>query len=469
MEPHNVFINNIADRQYDWSSSMHWMECFPDIIIAFSNTGQIFYINNAGIELLGYQLLELKNMDMAMWMDKEYKTEFDRHLVNETLHDFICKMWRKDGSICYVSWSSFKLKEIKALFISGKDVTNVIHIHQKKLAKDHLLQALIDNSFDLLALTDENGNYKFVSQSLTQLFGYGEQELLGKNCFDYIHPDDLPRILEQFHVLLYQDKKIHVPPYRFKSAGGDWLWMEAIVTNQLSHPDLQGVVVSVRDITPRMVAEEKVKDMQLLQALMEGEEKERSRIARDLHDGIAGMIAAAKMHFSSLSSTISSILESKGYVQGMDLLENASIQVRRTSHNLMPEILLENGLEKAIDRYCTSISNRSLQLLFIPLGNINRFNAGFELALYRIVQELINNIIRHSKATQALVQLSQNQNILTLSVEDNGDGFLTENITDGTGLGSIRKRVNALTGHLEICSQINKGTQVYLEFELRNL
>ena len=181
------------------------------------------------------------------------------------------------------------------------------------------------------------------------------------------------------------------------------------------------------------------------------------------------MIAAAKMHFSSLSSTISPILESKGYVQGMDLLENASIQVRRTSHNLMPEILLENGLEKAIDRYCTSISNRSLQLLFIPLGNINRFNAGFELALYRIVQELINNIIRHSKATQALLQLSQNQNILTLSVEDNGDGFLTENITDGTGLGSIRKRVNALTGHLEICSQINKGTQVYLEFELRNL
>jgi PAS domain S-box-containing protein len=298
------------------------------------------------------------------------------------------------------------------------------------------------------------------------LFGYQEGALLGKNCFDFIHPEDLPRIREQFSVLLCHNKKIQVPPYRFRKADGEWLWMEAIVSNQLNHPDIQGVVVSVRDIHQQVIAEGKVKEMQLLQALMEGEEKERSRIARDLHDGIAGMIAAAKMHFSALSSKVSHVLENRSYIQGMDLLEHASAQVRRTSHNLMPEIVLENGLAKALERYCANVSNDSLQLVFLSVGEIERHTTGFDLALYRIAQELIHNIIRHSKATQALVQLTQNDNMLTLSIEDNGNGFSTHIITEGTGLGSIRKRVEAMKGQLEISSERNKGTQVYLEFAL---
>ena len=101
---------------------------------------------------------------------------------------------------------------------------------------------------------------------------------------------------------------------------------------------------------------------------------------------------------------------------------------------------------------------------YFSVGNIERFSPNFELSLYRIVQELINNIIRHSGANSALVQLSRHTNILSLTIEDNGKGFKTTGKMKGTGLQSVKKRVEAMNGQMEIISEPGKGTSVYLEF-----
>jgi signal transduction histidine kinase len=252
----------------------------------------------------------------------------------------------------------------------------------------------------------------------------------------------------------------------FQDGAGNWRWMEAIVTNQLNHPDIKAIVVSCRDVTPQINAESRLKEMQLLEALVEGEEKERSRIARDLHDEVLGMIAAAKMQFSALIEKKPDLYELKEYIQGMELLQAGALQVRKTSHNLMPEILLENGLDEAISRYCRNISNDKLNMEYFSVGNIERFSPNFELSLYRIVQELINNIVRHSSANSALVQLSRHTNILSLTIEDNGKGFKTTDQMNGTGLQSVKKRVEAMNGQMEIISEPGKGTSVYLEFGL---
>lgn len=211
------------------------------------------------------------------------------------------------------------------------------------------------------------------------------------------------------------------------------------------------------------------KELQLLQALMQGEERERSRIAKDLHDGVAGMLAATKMHFSSISDD-EDLVNAEGYQQGMKLLNEATKEIRKTSHNLMPEVLLQHGLDEALRRYCQSVNNRkSLQIIYDSWGDINRYTDGFELSVYRIVQELVNNIIKHSQATQAMVQVSEQDHLLSVSIEDNGVGFREDEATDGMGLRSLRARVSALNGKIDIQTSEQNGVCAYLEFEIAAL
>ena len=209
------------------------------------------------------------------------------------------------------------------------------------------------------------------------------------------------------------------------------------------------------------------KEIQLLQAVMQGEEKERSRIAKDLHDGVAGMLAAVKMHFKSIAMHVGGVLKTEGYQQGIQLLDEASQEVRKTSHNLMPEVLLQHGLDEAVRRYCNNVTNSSkLMVQYYPIGEIGRFIDSFELSVYRIVQELLNNIVKHSKASEAIVQITHQSGLLSITIEDNGIGLPKEGQQkDGIGLKSLQSRVKAMNGKIEFDSTSGQGLNAYLEFE----
>ncbi len=210
------------------------------------------------------------------------------------------------------------------------------------------------------------------------------------------------------------------------------------------------------------------KEIQLLQALMQGEEKERSRIAKDLHDGVAGMLAAVKMHLSTEEKE--QPVQSKGYKKALELLNEATIEVRKTSHNLMPEVLLQHGLDTALRRYCNNISSASLQVHYYFIGEEQRYVDSFELSVYRIVQELLNNIFKHSKATEASVQLSIQDNVLSISIEDNGIGFPKQPAqAGGMGLDSLKHRIHALNGNIELNAETGSGVNAYLEFATEGL
>jgi signal transduction histidine kinase len=213
------------------------------------------------------------------------------------------------------------------------------------------------------------------------------------------------------------------------------------------------------------------KEIHLLQAVMQGEEKERSRIAKDLHDGVAGMLAAVKMHFNSIALHVGGVLQTEGYQQGIRLLDEASHEVRKTSHNLMPEVLLQHGLEEAIRRYCNNVTNSSkLVVQYDSIGELGRFVDGFELSVYRIVQELLNNIVKHSRASEAIVQVTYQAKLLSITIEDNGIGLSKDDRQkDGIGLKSLQTRVKAMNGKIEFDSTAGQGLNAYLEFETAGL
>ncbi|WEK37888.1 MAG: sensor histidine kinase [Candidatus Pseudobacter hemicellulosilyticus] len=198
---------------------------------------------------------------------------------------------------------------------------------------------------------------------------------------------------------------------------------------------------------------------ELLQARLRGEEEERSRTAKELHDGVGSILSAAKMHLYTLQPPAAA-----GYDKAVSLMESAIQEVRNISHNMSPEIVLEEGLEYAVKSYCARISHPGLDIEQYTVGTIPRLSAGLELLVYRIIQEAVNNIIKHAEATQAIVQLSYDAPVLMVTIEDNGIGFDPEKLQrKGIGLSNLPARVRLFNGHYQIVSSPGEGTTVSVE------
>jgi signal transduction histidine kinase len=203
-----------------------------------------------------------------------------------------------------------------------------------------------------------------------------------------------------------------------------------------------------------------------MKSIMNGEEKERTRMGRELHDSIMVQFSVVKMNLSTfLGANPSSGAPELRKI--LDQLDGATSSLRNTAHSLMPDLLLQEGLVGALDYfvdYCRS--NTSIDIELLHYGSIPRFDIEFELSLYRIIQELLQNIMKHAQATHAIVQLSFMDHYLSVVVEDNGKGISPNktNARDGLGLKSIEARVKAVNGRMSIESQEGNGLGVHLEF-----
>jgi two-component system NarL family sensor kinase len=212
------------------------------------------------------------------------------------------------------------------------------------------------------------------------------------------------------------------------------------------------------------------KEITNLQAKVEGEEQERSRIAHELHDGIVSQLLSLKLKINALQAP------SKPNIAHYELndvaiqLNEATQDLRRTAHNLMPNLLLQQGLALSVAALCEKIkSNTKLEVTFMAYGILPRLSQDTELALYRMVQELTQNVLKHAQATQLLVQLTCQDHLLTITIEDNGKGIpVTELIftEKHTGLSHIKKKVALLGGQIDIKSKMGQQTTIYIEFEM---
>lgn len=208
-----------------------------------------------------------------------------------------------------------------------------------------------------------------------------------------------------------------------------------------------------------------------LKAQVKGEERERSRLALELHDGIASQLWAIKLNVETMQQA-----PADEYNKKLDMiyqqLDNATQEVRKTAHNLLPDLLLQHGLSTALVSICDKINaGSSINVNFQEYGIIPRMNEEIELSLYRMIQELIQNVLKHaSGASHLLIQVSCMNNLLNITIEDNGAGFSMDELNKkGIGLHNIEKRVSILGGHFDIRSIPGRGTTAYLEFDIQHL
>ena len=203
--------------------------------------------------------------------------------------------------------------------------------------------------------------------------------------------------------------------------------------------------------------------IRILNATLDGKETERKQIAETLHDSVSALLSSANLHLQACKKIF------KGPIpvevdKSQDIIHEASQKIRDLSHTLVSSILLKFGLAYAIKDMAEKYSNSQLEILY-ETQNIQRYDQDFEIKLHNIIQELINNTLKHSEATTASILLVENDEKLLLSIKDNGKGFdkLQVPKKDGLGINQIDARIHMMKGKFDIKSENNKGTLVTIE------
>jgi signal transduction histidine kinase len=203
------------------------------------------------------------------------------------------------------------------------------------------------------------------------------------------------------------------------------------------------------------------KNEEISQALFKGQTIERKRVAVELHDNLSGLLSAIKMSFAAINTKNYTEKEKEIYLGLKDMMNNAYTEVRNISHNIMPEELERIGLQATIDNLIKKLNtSNQIQFTFCDLVK-KRLDSKFELNLYSITLEIINNIIKHSKATSAKITLEAVNDSVRLKAKDNGIGVGNE-ITNGQGMKNMKTRVQALNGDMDIKAENQTGTEIII-------
>ena len=203
-------------------------------------------------------------------------------------------------------------------------------------------------------------------------------------------------------------------------------------------------------------------------AVIEAEENERGRIAKELHDGLGQLLSSAKLNVAATEESVS-----KGDLPliktSMQLIDEAVSEVRSISHNLMPIALSKRGLKIALEDLAEKINNsNSIKVILIINDLENIISKSTEVTIYRVIQEILNNALKHSKATEIHIELMAQTKTLSLNISDNGSGFDTRKIKESKGIGwvNIFSRLSLINGKIKVNSSKESGTHLSIQIPL---
>jgi len=355
-------------------------------------------------------------------------------------------------------------KEQEIMLLEQTKQLKIGHQTIEELNKERFTK-LIEHSSDITCIIDKMGKMNFVSPSITRIMGYSKNELLGSNVFDYIHPNDVQLARDNFFINYKKSDEDEYNVYRFKTNKGEYKFLRTMHSLHFDTANINGIIINAQDITKLIEFENENKI-----AIIKAEERERQRISQDLHDGLGQKISAADMYVNSLNEEFKNQLDEETYnvfQMGKKMLNEAANEARLMSYNIMPPSLLQYGLDGAIGGLIKNYQFVNDKMKFHYKSNIEgkRFDENIELAIFRTVQELVNNSIKHAQASLVEISLNRVENELKIKVTDDGVGFV-ENSKLGLGLLSISQRADVLGGTSSFKSETSKGAQVSVSFPI---
>ncbi|HYK21189.1 MAG TPA: PAS domain S-box protein, partial [Pyrinomonadaceae bacterium] len=331
---------------------------------------------------------------------------------------------------------------------------------------------LFENARDAIYVHDLKGNYIRVNRAAERLSGYTREEIIGHNFAEFLPSEQVRQVRDNFCLKLTQQSQT---TYECDVITKDGRRVPVEVSSRAIYENgvLVGVQGTARDITERKLAQDALQ--MFSRQLIEAQEDERRRIARELHDQIGQVLTAVKMNLYTVQKVYNSS-EAGSYVRdNIEAVDEALRLVRDLSVDLRPAMLDDLGLVTAlrwyVDRY-TKRTGLDVEVI-IGLADPNqRFPRDLETACFRIAQEALTNIVRHAHATRIWLQLAKEKDVLLLSVKDNGKGFDPRSLRKRAprratlGLISMQERAHVAGGTIEIESTASQGTEVRVTLPL---
>ncbi len=320
---------------------------------------------------------------------------------------------------------------------------------------------LFDSTGDDIFVTDIEENIVEVNHAACESLGYTREELLAMKISEIKSPKYRDFVSENRKIIY--EKGSHHFESEHVTKNGHLLQVE-FTSRLVSYGNEKLILSIVRNISERRELER-----QILSAVIRGEERERQRFAREMHDGLGPLLSTIKLYVNELDSTGLSSKERKDIVsQSNELIDEAVHSTRTISNNLMPTVIHSYGLVKAVQAFCEKVNKtKQLNIRFETENIHTRLDSNLELILFRVISELINNTMKHAKAQNVYILLIQHIDKLSLYFKDDGVGFIVDEIiqTDNKGMGlkNIISRVKSINGTYYFSSKPGEGFTIKIE------
>lgn len=436
--------------------------------------GTILEANCTALEMLGAAREQVTGRRFQNYID---------NASNETFYGFIRKMRdvNKQNN-CEVRVLSENNKAFYAT-LAGAGIRNkmtgdlqfyiaVIDITERREAERHLQET--NERLKMTLEASGTGTWEIDLKKQCIILGEHSYNILGLNRWEFdgqyetffrmVHPHDKDRVKQTVLNAIKKQKDLDIEYRVTLKHGIRYLSVRGQIIR--ANPDVMRFVGIIIDITEKKQFEKEAEDLKqhhqnsIITAGLQAQEKERKRISESLHDSVSQLLYGVKLNLQEITrgSTADERLVSIN-----SLIDQAIIETRNISFELAPSILHDFGLTESVKEMAKRLTTPAFTVNVKATGSVNRLDPGLEISAFRIIQELVNNSIKHGRASHALITIMLMKEQVMITVKDNGAGFKIKNndyLLRGSGLLSIKNRVSLLNGTFDISSAPRKGTTV---------
>ena len=330
--------------------------------------------------------------------------------------------------------------------------------------------SIFNSVSDYVFICNLNGNIIDINQSACQNFGVDIKNAIRKPLSNFLAKSE-SKLFEKIKSGLKKHQPVFITETILQSKDNKKIYGQcscAILLDRFEK--FNGYLISIKDIT-----EQKENEKTILRTIFTTQQKEQKRVADDLHDSLGAELAMAQLMIANLAKFRIKDENHKKLIETCtEILDSSVKHLREICFDLMPTALVKGGLSQGIAELILRLKKQDIiKVNFDNSTPLPRFDAEFEIALYRIIQEFVNNMLKHAKATEFTIVLKENKNKknIRIDLQDNGVGFdlkKLKSLGENRGIMNIQTKVSAFGGTQKLTSQPNVGTRLTLTFPIKN-